>query len=59
MVSYLAQLVIDSDEKDLFVRLTMQALYLCQKAQPGITTTILFLITRLKEPDRDDYKKFA
>ena len=52
------ELLNDAD-KEVFVRLVMQALYLSQRARPDIRTAVSFLTSRLQHPDRDDYKKLA
>ena len=34
-------------------------LFLCKRARPDIQTAVAFLSTRVKQPDRDDYKKLG
>ena len=46
---------LSSSEKEIFVHLTMQGLYLSQHARPDIRTAISFLSSRLRDPDQDDY----
>src|SRR5210317_2223723 len=40
-----------------FHTLVAKGLFLCKHARPDIQTTIVFLTTRVKEPDEDDWKK--
>ena len=49
--------LLGKEKKDLFVHLVMQGLYLSQRRRPDIRTAISFLCSRLKCPDKDDYKK--
>ena len=51
--------LLDKEQKDLFVHLVMQGLYLSQRGRPDIRTAILFLCSCLKCPDEDDYKKLT
>ena len=50
---------LDKERKDLFVHLVMQGPYLSQRGRPDIRTAISFLCSRLKCPDKDDYKKLT
>ena len=50
---------LSSSEKEIFVHLTMQGLYLSQHARPDIRTAISFLCSHLRDPDQDDYKKLT
>ena len=47
------------EQRDIFVHLTMQLLYLSQRARPDIRTAISFLCGRIQNPDMDDYKKLT
>ena len=40
-----------------FHHTTAQLLFLCKRARPDIETLVLFLTTRVKSPDTDDWKK--
>ena len=40
-----------------FHRTTAQLLFLCKRARPDVETLISFLTTRVKQPDKDDWKK--
>jgi hypothetical protein len=51
--------VLNDKDRDIFVRLVMQALYLSQRARPDIRTAVSFLSSRLHTPDKDDYHKLA
>jgi hypothetical protein len=50
---------LDKDTADLFVHLTMQLLFLSQRARPDIRTAISFLCGRIQHPNNHDYKKLA
>ena len=39
--------------------LTAKLLYLSKRAQPDLQTAMSFLMTRVREPDEDDYKKLG
>ena len=49
--------MLDKDRAAIFYRITMQLLYLCQRARPELRTAISFLCRRNKAPDEDDYRK--
>ena len=51
--------LLDQERKDLFVHLVMQGLYLSQRGHLDIRTAILFLCSRLKCLDKDNYKKLT
>ena len=40
-----------------FHRTTAQLLFLCKRARPYVEILIFFLATRVKQPDKDDWKK--
>ena len=47
-----------SEERALiFHNATAKDLYLCKRARPDIHTAVSFLITRVRAPDQDDWKK--
>jgi hypothetical protein len=50
---------LDKDRADLFIHLTMQLLFLSQRARPDIWTMVLFLCRCIQHPDDHDYKKLA
>ena len=45
------------EQRELFIHLVMQGLYLSQRGQLDIRTAISFLCSRLNCPDEDDFKK--
>ena len=45
------------EEKEIFMHLVMQGLYLSQSGHPDIQMVILFLCGWLNHPDWDDYKR--
>ena len=40
-----------------FHRTTAQLLFLCKRARPDVETLISFLTNKMKQPDKDDWKK--
>jgi hypothetical protein len=44
-------------EAIMFHHISAKLLFLCKRAGPDIQTAIVFLSTRVKSPDKDDYKK--
>ena len=40
-----------------FHRTTAQLLFICKRARPDVETVVSFLTTRVKQPDKDDWKK--
>ena len=44
-------------DKETFHTFVAKGLFLCKRARPDIQTAIVFLTTRVKEPDSDDWKK--
>ena len=49
-----------SEEEAMFFHHNMaKLLFLCKRARPDIQTAIVFLSTRVKQPDCDDYKKLG
>jgi hypothetical protein len=47
------------DRAQLFHHLMAKLIYLCRCTSQDIQTAVAFLCTRVKEPDKDDYKKLA
>jgi hypothetical protein len=50
---------LDDTTSELFHHLTAKLLFLAKRARPDIQTVVAFLTTRVKRPDKDDYKKLA
>ena len=50
---------LDEKEAMFFHHNVAKLLFLCKRACPDIQTAVAFLSTRVKHPDRDDYKKLA
>jgi hypothetical protein len=50
---------LDKDRADVFVHLTMQLLFLSQRARPDIRTAISFLCGCIQHPNGHDYKKLT
>jgi hypothetical protein len=50
---------LDEATSELFHHLTAKLLFLCKRARPDIQTAVAFLMTRVKRPDKDDYKKLG
>ena len=48
---------LDKKKAELFHHYTAKLLFLCKRARPDIQTAVAFLMTRVKGPDVDDYKK--
>ena len=48
-----------AEKKKIFVHLVMRGLYLSQRGCPDIRTAIAFLCRRLRNPDKDDYRKLT
>ena len=44
-------------DKIIFHRLTKKLLFLSKQEQPDIQPTIMFLTTKVRNPDEDDWKK--
>ena len=47
------------DKAQLFHHIVAKLLYLCRRTRQDIQTAVAFLCTRVKSPDKDDYKKLA
>jgi hypothetical protein len=50
---------LDEQTSEMFHHNTAKLLFLSKRARPDIQTAVAFLTTRVKLPDRDDYKKLA
>jgi hypothetical protein len=48
---------LSEDDSIMFHHNTAKLLFLCKRVRPDIQTAVAFLITRVKGPDEDDYKK--
>ena len=44
-------------DKTIFHRLVSKLLFLSKRTRPNIHPTIVFLMTRVRNPDEDDWKK--
>lgn len=47
------------EQREIFMHLVMQSLYLSQRGQPDIRTTVSFLCSCLTAPNEDDYNKLC
>jgi hypothetical protein len=50
---------LDKERSEQFVHLTMQLLFLSQRARPDIHTAVSFLCGRIQSPNNHDYKKLG
>jgi hypothetical protein len=50
---------LEKETADLFHHLTAKLLFVAKRARPDIQTAVAFLTTRVKKPDKDDYKKLT
>jgi hypothetical protein len=50
---------LDDAGSELFHHMTAKLLFGCKRARPDIQTAVAFLTTRLKQADKDDYKKLG
>lgn len=48
---------LDEDTAQFFHHYVAKALFLCKRARPDIQTAVAFLSIRVKQTDKDDYKK--
>ena len=46
-------------DAEIFHHFVAKALFLCKRARPDIQTAVAFLSTRVKNPDKDNYKKLS
>jgi Reverse transcriptase (RNA-dependent DNA polymerase) len=51
--------LLDKETAEIYHRMVMQLLYLCQRGRPDVRTAVAFLTRRSTAPDRDDYKKLT
>ena len=51
--------VLCEEDKQYFHTMTAKILWVAKRAKPDLQQAIAFLTTRVKAPDRDDYKKLA
>jgi len=47
------------DKAQLFHHILAKLLYLCRRTRQDIQTAVAFLCTRVRNPDKDDYKKLT
>jgi hypothetical protein len=47
------------EREQLFHHIVAKLLYLCRRTRQDIQTAVVFLCTRVKNPDKDDYKKLT
>lgn len=52
-------MLLDRTDADFFHTNVAKLLFLCKQARPDIQTAVLFLCTRVKKLDKDDYKKLT
>jgi hypothetical protein len=50
---------LDDATLELFHHLTAKLLFVCKRARPDVQTAVAFLMTWVKCPDKDDYKKLG
>jgi len=50
---------LSEDKAQLFHHIVAKLLYLCRRTRQDIQTAMAFLCTRVKNPDKDDYKKLT
>jgi hypothetical protein len=50
---------LDNATSELFHHTTAKLLFLCKRARLDIQTAVAFLTTRVKRPNKDDYKKLG
>ena len=50
---------LDDVRAEVYHHISAQLLYLCQCAHPDLQTTVAFLMTRVMQPDIDDWKKLV
>ena len=51
--------LLDKETAEIYHRMVMQLLYLCQRGRPDVRTAVAFLTRRSTAPDDDDYKKLT
>ena len=50
---------LNDKDSEVFHHITMQLMYLSQRARPDIRLAVSFLSSRVQSPDEDDYKKLC
>ena len=50
---------LSNEKASRFHHLTAKLLYLSKHAWPDLQTAVSFLMTRVRKPDEDDYKKLG
>ena len=50
---------LDEEIAVMFHHNVAKLLFLCKRARPDLQTAVAFLCTRVKDPDKDDYKKLT
>ena len=50
---------LDEETAVMFHHNVAKLLFLCKRARPNLQTAVAFLCTRVKAPDKDDYKKLT
>ena len=51
--------MLNEDDAQYFHTMTAKLLFLTKRARPDIQTPVAFMTTRVKAPDKDDYKKLT
>jgi hypothetical protein len=51
--------LLDDGTSQMFHTNTAKLLFLSKRARPDVQTAVAFLMTRVRSPDQDDYKKLA
>jgi len=54
-----AAVLLLEDQADLFHHYVTQLLFLCKRARPDLQTPVAFLCTRVKAPNKHDWKKLC
>ena len=49
--------VLPEEQAQAFHYSVAQLLFLCMRARPDIQTTVVFLMMRVRKPDKDDWEK--
>ena len=50
---------LSSEKSDKYHQMTAKLLYLSKRARPDLQPTVVFLCTRVKQPDVDNWKKLS
>ena len=51
--------ILGEEDARYFHTMTVKLLFLSKRARPHVQTVVAFLMTRVKVPDKDDYKKLT